>query len=98
MTLPKMKPSDVPLYQCRDCGVRADDYVVHDRIWYEAFEMSIHAQFAQARKPRGHLCFECLETRLKRPLRSDDFRLMPINRGILLGLAMARREVEDSSR
>ena len=93
MALPRLDPSSVPLYQCCDCLRRADDYMVHDHIWYEAFGMSIDAEHAQARKQRGHLCFECLATRLKRPLRLKDFdERMPINRGILLGAILAKLE------
>jgi hypothetical protein len=82
-------------WACRDCGGVNDDYTVLNAVWEEAwpgcFEEQRLARLAGT-KVRCLLCFRCLEARLGRPLAPSDFSLaMPINRGIAIGIAMARR-------
>lgn len=55
---------------CADCGVDnlelGEDYMVHDELWPQEVA-------------RGTLCIGCLERRIGRRLRPDDFPDLPIN-------------------
>lgn len=59
--------------RCRDCGVDTDDidedYMVTDTVRDQATRSEIN----------GHLCIGCLEHRLGRPLRANDFTNRYIN-------------------
>lgn len=80
--LPLMTKRSVPACECRYCNRIRDDYMVHPAVWKEALRAD-----ANAPGRGGHVCFECLETRLGRALVPEDFTNAPINRPILLGLS-----------
>jgi hypothetical protein len=57
--------------RCHDCGNDYDEYyMVHDHVW----------KASGLPKDGGELCVDCLERRIGRRLRSDDFTDAPINR------------------
>lgn len=62
-------------FMCLDCGVDTSDideyYMVHDSVWDQS-GMNEHD---------GMLCIGCIETRLGRTLKADDFSSYPINMG-----------------
>jgi hypothetical protein len=62
-----MKDDDVRNPNCMDCGVDTDaineSYMIHDDLWRAAVPSEA-----------GMLCVGCLEKRLGRKLRRDDFR------------------------
>jgi hypothetical protein len=62
------KPKALVDFSCKDCGCDYDEsYMVHEKIW----------------KAHGvgddHLCVGCLEQRMGRQLRRQDFTDAPIN-------------------
>lgn len=63
---------DYKLFKCLDCkcctNCAYEYYMVHDSVWHEANP-----------KDKGMLCIGCLESRLKRILKSEDFTGAPIN-------------------
>lgn len=96
---------DPPPPVCADCGVdtlpsrrqrrvgfRAEFYMLHDHVWERA-----------GAPPLGHLCIGCLEQRLGRRLRPDDFTDAPINMPLhddtprLLARKLGRREAQPTS-
>lgn len=94
--------------ECFDCRRPTDSYMVHNRVWLTAWPsygadrrrgldalVERLGDLTQARREyRGaHLCFNCLERRLGRPLSPKDFDPdLPINRGILLGISLMAGE------
>ncbi len=58
--------------QCADCSMNLlmEWFMVHDSIWAET----------GLRSNGGCLCVGCLETRIGRQLRPDDFPSLPVNR------------------
>lgn len=66
--------------RCVSCGQLAfDPYMVKDDVW-AASGLGPHG---------GQLHFTCLESRIKRPLRLDDFTDARINNGIRFGYLLA---------
>jgi hypothetical protein len=62
------KPRPLVDFSCKDCGCDYDEsYMVHERIW-KAHGVG-----------EGHLCVGCLEKRIGRQLRRQDFTNAPIN-------------------
>jgi hypothetical protein len=66
-------------WYCAHCGQKnLDDYMVTDDVWAEA---GLRTWF-------GRFHFSCLEEKLGRPLRIEDFPPFPINRNLHRGYAM----------
>lgn len=65
---------DAKIFKCRDCGsctqCNYEYYMVTDRVWYSA---------VTAMDASGMLCIGCLESRIDRFLKSEDFTPAPIN-------------------
>jgi len=78
--------SDTTKYpKCMDCLRFNDSYMVRSAVWHEATERE------EGSDGDGLLCFECLELRLGRSLKIEDFlETAPINRGVLLGYHLAK--------
>lgn len=69
-----MNVSDEELkwFDCEDCAVNTllghEYYMVHNHVWYD-----------EAGMDEGMLCIGCLEIRLGRQLRAEDFMDVPIH-------------------
>lgn len=74
----------IPEFPCRDCKANTvpiegnrEYYEVRDEIWHEA------GATGKGQSDNGvfgyYLCIGCLESRLGRKLRKDDFKLYPAN-------------------
>lgn len=57
-----------------------DNYMVHDDLWLSVFPA------------RGFAHLACLEKRVGRQLRIEDFTLAPVNHAIMFGYLMGRKE------
>jgi hypothetical protein len=88
-------------FNCWDCKLVHDSFMVKNEVWKQAMPEYVE----EKRKLKSmygldrpflvtiHLCFYCLEKRLGRHLRPEDFNLLlPINHGIALGMAMMCRQ------
>ncbi len=64
----KRRKRVLPSNACVDCGQSAEYYMVHDELWERA-----------GYGPDVMACIPCLEKRLGRPLRRDDFTPAPVN-------------------
>jgi|GEM_PF-1547461 len=60
---------------CNDCSINTSDldewYMVHEKIWIEAG--------LNPEEDGDFLCIGCLESRLRRTLKSGDFTHVPVN-------------------
>ena len=70
--------TDTDKYHCMDCGLdplaqRGHDYMVTDAVW---------ALVTKASERRRHLCVDCIERRLGRPLEPRDLKAVPANTNI----------------
>jgi hypothetical protein len=90
---------------CYDCDKASPQYMVKDEVWSSAWPRYREMKAALSKKyPRTlpseervkgllTLCLYCLEQRLGRPLKADDFDLeLPINHTIALGMRIERRQ------
>jgi hypothetical protein len=59
--MPVAEVPEFPASNCRDCGRHGDDYMIKETVWREASGLSLNDP-----RPRGRLCFDCLEHRLRR--------------------------------
>lgn len=95
----KRHPDEAKGNGCHDCGEHFAFYMVHNWVWREAWPTYAAERQALMKKYkytseyfRVHLdlCFSCLEKRLGRKLKPEDFDLdLPVNRGIALGMRIA---------
>jgi hypothetical protein len=73
------------LERCRDCDRdNPEAYMVKERLWRKAVPGSRIGPVPYSHWPGEHgtggfLCLACLEARLGRPLRREDFKAHPIN-------------------
>lgn len=74
-------------FVCTDCGERSEAYMVEDTLWLSVFP-----------NLRGFCCIKCFEIRIGRKLMLTDLADKAINREILLGYAIARRETDPDFR
>lgn len=89
-------------FNCWDCKLVHDSFMVKNEIWRQAFPDYVE-QKRKLKEKHGlerpflvtiHLCFRCLEKRLRRKLVPEDFNLLlPINHGIALGMTMMRQQL-----
>lgn len=56
----------------------AEHYMVHNTIWMEAFGVSGIEAWTED-YPQGDLCIRCIERRLGRELKVNDFTNVPLN-------------------
>jgi hypothetical protein len=87
---------------CYDCRGPAPSYMVRHAVWRRAMPDYHELKHVLAERHAGgdvlqraqaiiELCFPCLEARLKRSLRPEDFNLsIPTNAGIALGYSWTR--------
>jgi hypothetical protein len=99
----KRRPNETKaLLRCRDCNAPSQSYMVRDEIWlaawptYNAERRALIRAHKTTNDPCHQtmllLCFSCLDKRLGRPLRPDDFKLsLSVNAGIVLGMRMSAR-------
>jgi len=66
---------------CADCGGHGYGYMLRDSLWV----------LVNRGSRDGFLCLPCVERRLGRPLRRDDFTDVPINAPIFYVFDLARR-------
>lgn len=64
--------------KCKDCSGVNHPYALTDEIWKKV----ISKEPVRRNKGNLYLCLFCVEKRLKRPLRDQDFNSAPINYGI----------------
>jgi hypothetical protein len=69
-------------FLCIDCGVRCENYHVHDSLWFSA-GMPDREILPYNTSYGDFLCFECLEARIGRALMPSDFTDAPINTALL---------------
>ncbi len=77
---------------CIDCGKEGGRYAVKKEVWDEAFPdyKAVREQRRAAGKATT-VCLECLEKRLGRQLRMEDFTDARINQPIFYGYKIAMR-------
>lgn len=92
------RPNRKP-HGCFDCDAFVDNYTVAPEVWLEAWPTYKEDKREAMRLHRNTplmwllLCFDCLEKRLGRPLKIEDFDLtIGSNQGIALGVRMAQHE------
>jgi hypothetical protein len=81
---------------CYDCACTPSDYIVKNEIWDKAFPNYIEVRSKTPvlpgfKGPIVLLCLGCLEKRLGRNLKGDDFDFsIPVNASIKLGIKIGR--------
>lgn len=85
-------------FNCHDCKRSGGDFMVKDVVWREAWPEYAEKKRELLQKYKGtnehfrthlNLCLCCLQKRLKRKLKKEDFDLtLPVNDLIVLGMEM----------
>lgn len=90
------------VHQCFDCGGFDEWYMVHDRLWKEAWPACLQerAQLKEVFLSEEYtgrfwmlLCLSCLAGRLHRPLTINDFTHAHTNEGIRFGYFLGQKSM-----
>lgn len=90
------------VYRCFDCLKHCCGYMVTPAVWKKAWpKQDVHQQVLMFKtkvrsisyEPHCILCFRCLQQRLARKLKIEDFLALPINEGIFLGFEIGKASI-----